>query len=222
MFHIRASELNLVTESLICIPPFLSHVSLWHPPFYFASIASAFFMISLEIYSHMRSGIFAVLSVNKHVIVISDCSPPAWASKPWGNTGKKTRPAMQQPSDCSHSPWWAPGKLRMLKTQAIAQDSWDAYQRNDSNKPRVLDFPIHKKALNSLTWVMWFSLMNNSLLMFSLLVLCCKACIQSGSSPCFFRVTWDAFSRVWSPKNAHQIKHNFQLLGCKYLSQHIQ
>ena len=159
-----------------------------------------FFMISLKIYSHMRSGIFAVLSVNKHVIVIRDCSPPAWASKPWGNTGKKTRPAMQQPSDCSHSPWWAPGKLWMLKTQAVARDSWDAYQRNDSNKPRVLDLPIHKKALTSLTWVMWFSLMNNSLLMFSLLVLCCKACIQSGSSPCFSIVVPSGSLEMLSPR----------------------
>ena len=29
----------------------------------------------------------------------------------------------------------------------------------------------------------------------------------------FLRVTWDAVSQVWSPKNFHQIKHNSQLLG---------
>ena len=115
MFYIRASEFNLVTQSLVCISPFLPHLSLWHPPFYFASIESAFFMISHKVYSHMRSGIFPVISVNKHVIVISDCSPPVWASKPWGTTGKKSQPAMQQPSDCSHSPMVSPKEAQDVK-----------------------------------------------------------------------------------------------------------
>ena len=31
-----------------------------------------------------------------------------------------------------------------------------------------------------------------------------------------FRVTWDAVSWAWSPKNSCWIKHNSQLLGCEY------
>ena len=30
------------------------------------------------------------------------------------------------------------------------------------------------------------------------------------------RVTWDAISWAWSPKNSHWVKHNSQLLGCDY------
>ena len=39
------------------------------------------------------------------------------------------------------------GKCRML-----AQDSWDACERNDFSEPRLLHLPIHRKVLNSLTW----------------------------------------------------------------------
>ena len=35
---------------------------------------------------------------------------------------------------------------------ALAPDSWDAYERNDFSKTRLLHLSIHRKALNSLTW----------------------------------------------------------------------
>ena len=44
-------------------------------------------------------------------------------------------------------------------------------------------FPYSEKALNSFTWDIWLSLVNNNLLMFRLPALCCKTAITPGSSP---------------------------------------
>ena len=69
-------------------------------------------------------------------------------------------------------------ELRMWKSNQIKSnqiksncrmlppDSWAAYERNAFSKPRLSHLPIHRKALNSLTWDIWFSLINNNLLMF--------------------------------------------------------
>ena len=43
------------------------------------------------------------------------------------------------------------------KTRMLAPESWDAYERNDFSKPRLLHLPIHRKVLKSLTWDIWFS-----------------------------------------------------------------
>ena len=100
----------------------------------------------------------------KDVTVISDCSQVSW----WAlrELRKGRIPAIWQPSDCSHSPRWALRKLRMWKHRILAPDSWGTYQRKDFSEPRLLHLPIHRKVLNSLTWDIWFSLINNNLLMF--------------------------------------------------------
>ena len=59
-------------------------------------------------------------------------------------------------------------KLRMRKHRILASDSWGAYQRNDFSEPRFLHLPYHRKALNPLTWDIWFSFINSNLLMFRL------------------------------------------------------
>ena len=62
----------------------------------------------------------------------------------------------------------------MRKHMIQTPDGWGAYQRNDFSDPRPLHLPIHRKALNSLTWHNWFSLINSNHLMFQLLGLCYK------------------------------------------------
>ena len=57
------------------------------------------------------------------------------------------------------------------------QDNWDAYERNDFSKLRLWLLPLHRKVLNSLTWDIWFSLINNNLLMLRLPALCRKTSI---------------------------------------------
>ena len=44
----------------------------------------------------------------------------------------------------------------MEKSRTLAPDSWGADQWNDFNEPRLLHLPIHRKALNSLTWDVCF------------------------------------------------------------------
>ena len=55
-------------------------------------------------------------------------------------------------------------RLRMWKHRTLAPDSWDAYHRKDFSEPRLLHLPTQIKALNSLTWDMWFSLINSNFL----------------------------------------------------------
>ena len=73
-------------------------------------------------------------------------------------------------------------RLRMRKHRLLGPDSWGAYKRNDFNELRLLHLPIHRKALNSLTWNVWFSLINSNLSMFRLPGLCCKTPMYPGSS----------------------------------------
>ena len=70
---------------------------------------------------------------------------------------KERTPTIWQPSGCNHSLWWAPRKLRIWK-QFLAPDSWGVYQGNDFSQSRFLHLLKHRKALNSLTCVIWFSL----------------------------------------------------------------
>ena len=55
-------------------------------------------------------------------------------------------------------------KFRVWKYRILTPDSWGSYERNDFSEPRLLHPSIHKKVLiNSLTWDIWFSLINNNL-----------------------------------------------------------
>ena len=109
--------------------------------------------------------IFPAISVNKDVTVISDCSPPPWADKP-----EETQKEKEYLPSSSHKlkPLLMVSlrKLRMWKYRILALDRWGTYQRNDFREPRLLHLPIHRKALNSITWDIWFSLINNHLFMF--------------------------------------------------------
>ena len=89
--------------------------------------------------------------------------------------------AIWQPSGCSHSPWWTLRKLKMWNLRKLAPDSWGTYPKNDFTEPRLLHFPIHRKALNSLTWAIWFSLIHRIFLMFRLPPFCCKLLLNLAS-----------------------------------------
>ena len=99
---------------------------------------------------------------------------------------KERTATILQPSNCSHSLWWAPRKLRIWK-QLLAPDSWGAYQRNDFSASRFLHFLKHRKALNSLTCVMWFSLIYKKT--------CCSDYLPFVASFC---ITWLSPSSSWS------------------------
>ena len=93
---------------------------------------------SLNLSKLLWNGVFPVTSINMTVIAIRDSGPPNvnfWA----------------QEEQCllsgaiNHSPGWA-----------LAPDSWDAYERNDFSKPRLLHLPMQRKALNLFTWDTWW------------------------------------------------------------------
>ena len=90
-----------------------------------------------------------------------------------------------------------PRKLRMRKHRILAPESWGPCQRNNFSESRLLHLPMYRKALNSLTWDISFSLINSHLLMFWSPGFCYKTSIylapplslQSGS----LRAIWESY-----------------------------
>ena len=113
----------------------------------------------------------------------------------------------------------------MGKHRILALDSQGAHQRNDFSEPRPLHLPIHRKALNSLTWDIWFSLINSNLLMFWLPGLHCKTPIYPRSSLTSseqsLRATWEAASGAWSPQKVCQMKQFSTFRMCIFFSRHL-
>ena len=120
-------------------------------------------------------------------------------------------------------------ELRMWKKKTprtLAPDSWDAYERNDFSEPRLLHLSIHRKGLNSLTWAIWFSLINGNLLIFRLPASCCKLLYNlippfHLQPSCLLGAVLSGLLERLSPKleiskNSHQRKYNSQLPGCDY------
>ena len=127
------------------------------------------------------NGIFPAISTNKGITAILDYGSPNvnfWAQR------EPRKNNANDPVVISHSSQWATNSgceesnLRML-----APDRWGEYERNNFSKPRLLHLHIPRKALNSLTWDIWFSFLNNSLLMFTLPTPCCKLLYNLTPSP---------------------------------------
>ena len=93
------------------------------------------------------NGLLPAMSINKDITVISDSSPS-------GQIGRRTIPAIWQLSDCSYSLQWAQDVKNRGRWPQIA------YERSDFSEPRLLHLLIHRKALNALTWDIWFPLIN--------------------------------------------------------------
>ena len=83
-------------------------------------------------------------------------------------------------SHCQGSKSCTLSGCRMGKHRTLSPESWDAYQRNDFNEPRLLPFPKLRKVLNLLTR---YLLVINNLLIFQLPGCCCKSLFISSLLP---------------------------------------
>ena len=140
----------------------------------------------------LENGIFPVMSVNKDVTVISDSSPPE-------NSGGKRTPVRYGRNQAAATCYWEPWGTRKVKTQTLASESWDAYERNEFSEPKLLHLPIYRKALNSLTWDIWFSLIHKNT--FDVQTTCPpESCITwvlpLPSWKTSIKATWDATSGI--------------------------
>ena len=120
--------------------------------------------------------------------------------EPWGNSGwRQTGRLLPSSVTAATLQWCTLRRLRVGKNRILAPDSWGAYQRNDFSEPWLLYLPEHRKALNSLTRDIWFSLIKSNLMMFRLSGLCCKNSSISWLFPYLFWAVpqnWDAVSRA--------------------------
>ena len=96
----------------------------------------------------------------------------------------------------------SPEELRRWKHRQLASESRDAYERNEFSKPKLLHLPIYRKALNSLTWDIWFSLLHKNT--FDVQTTC--PLLQTSTSPessplpswkSSIKATWDATSGIY-------------------------
>ena len=125
-----------------------------------------------------------------------------WISELWGPLGRRTTPVIWQPPGCSHSVRWALRHSGCEKHRILVPDCWDAHERNDFNKPRLLHPPVHRKVPNSLTWDIWFSLIHKNT--FDVQTTC--PLLQTSTSPessplpswkSSLEATWEATSRIY-------------------------
>ena len=104
--------------------------------------------------------------------------------------GKENTCSLSQHSGCSHSLQWALRNSGCEKCRTLAPDSWDARERGDCREPRLPHLPIHRKALDSLTWDIWFSLIHKNT--FDVQTTCplLQTPIQLDSSPYLLRTVF--------------------------------
>ena len=96
-------------------------------------------------------------------------------SEPWKNSGwRQTSCSLPSLQPLQSLPTVHIEGIQDGEKQDMTPESWGAFQRNDFSEPSLLHLPTHRKVLNSLTWGIWFSLINSNLLMFRLPGLCCK------------------------------------------------
>ena len=103
----------------------------------------------------------------------------------------------------------SPEGTQDLKTQDA---SWEAYQRNDFSKPRLLHLPTHRKVLGSLTWDIWFSLIYSNLMTLHYLPSVAKLLYSLAAPLASLEQLSQGYLRCCllglSPKNFHRIKYN--------------
>lgn len=114
-------------------------------------------------------------------------------------------------------------ELSRGKYRLTGPDSWGACQRDDFNDSRLLHLPICKKALNSLNWDIYFSLINSIFVcLFYVPDPCCKTLIYPDTSITSSKQSliaiWEAVSWTLVLSFVCQIKRNYELLGCAFLS----
>ena len=167
----------------------------------------------------MRNGVFPAILVNKDVTVIGDSSMPivnSWALR--AVRMEENTWLIWQPRGCTHSLLWALRNSGCEKRGILASDSWDAYESNNFSGPKLLHLPLHGKALNSLTWDIWFSFINNNLFWCSSYLPFVARLLYNLGPPL---TSLEQFSQSYlrcclpglSTKTFHWRKHDSQLLG---------
>ena len=117
------------------------------------------------------------------------------AVSPEGTEDRNRLPAIKSAASAATPQRCALRELGMRSHRTPAPGGWGAHQRNDFSEPRLLHLPIHRKALNSLTWSIWLPLVNNNLLMFRLPGLCCKNSYIPWLPPCLFGAVPQSYLR---------------------------
>ena len=153
---------------------------------------------SMGLQSHtLRNGVFPAMSINKDVPAINDSGPPNVNFWAWRAARKENNTCCLVAIRLQLLPMVRTGIWGECETHRIlTPDGWDAYERNGFSEPRLLHLPIHTKALNSLTWEAWFSLINNNVLLFRLSALCCK--LLYNLTPPYSPPPWSSFSMLFA------------------------
>ena len=163
------------------------------------SVSSIFQIFSITVLPCMilRNGLFPAISVNKGCHQWLQPSNMSW----W------TQRKLRKENTCHLAairlkprPIVSPEETQDVQDRVPAPDSWGAYQEDDFSEPRLLHHPTYRKALNSLIWGIWFSIINSNLLTFRLPALCYKIPIYSGSPLDLLRAILSGFPEMLPPR----------------------
>ena len=131
----------------------------------------------------MRNGIFLAISVNKGCHNHQQLQPPSEGEL------VRTEGAQEGMNTCHLAaiklqplPIMNPEEAQDVKNTGYWPYITEVYIKGMTYVGGHLHPPMHRKALNFLTWDIWFSLnykkKNQQLLIFSLPALCCKICMK--------------------------------------------
>ena len=118
-------------------------------------------------------------------------------------------------------------ELRKWKTQDTAPQlphSWDAYEKNDFNEPRLLHLPIRRKCwILNLRFLVFFDSQKHFWWSDNLPFVTNFYINWLFAAPCLLEAVLLRLLELLSPGLEVLIKHNTQILGCDYiLSQHSE
>ena len=164
-------------------------------------------------------------AVNKGFAAIKLSHYSSSDSEPWGNSGWRQMgclPAAMLSVTAASPQRHTLRRLRMRKHRVLVPKSWGAHQRNDFREPRRLHLPIHRKALNSLRYLVFFK---ENFWCSNYLVFAAKTPFISWfpfpSWEQSLRAIWEAVSWAYVLSFVHRIKYNSQLLDYVIFSVNI-
>ena len=145
----------------------------------------------------LRNGLFPAISVNKGCHQWLQPSNMSWWTQ---RKLRKENTCHLEAVRLKPQPMVSPEETQDVTRQGTSPRQLRCISREWFQWARLLHHPTYRKALNSLTWGIWFSIINSNLLTFRLPALCCKIPLYSGSPLRLLRAILPGLPEVLPPR----------------------
>ena len=148
------------------------------------------------------------ISVNKHVAVNSDCSPPMWASEPLRELRKEENICYPAAIRLQLFPEVSPREAQDVKTQDSGPRPLRCIWKNDFSEHMCLHLHIEKSAkFLNLSYLVFFIVNNLWLQTTCPLLQIFYISWLPTSTPHLLKTVLSGLLEMLPPKNYHQMKH---------------